>query len=290
MTSIHAGIPIDINTAKKIDTSNMKPVKLSGEAFTNFIEQEEQFLKGLHGTLPDTSNNPTYQPYATVKVNGRVVAEIDNHGWVTTSKAFGGKLHDELPSEANGRIAGPILAQARADFLAQQLGGRVEMAQSALTQDVFDTIPQPHPSVDYAALAADPRYQNLQGTKTAHIAFLVQEIDQSEETTEAKRTGDAEPAAAVGGDTTEPAIDPVAAFLEEAQKTPEQRLYEAILKEKGLTPEELAALPPEERAVIQEEIKEEIERRIKRQVGAPSDGSSEVVQSGTDTSLAAVKA
>ena len=45
--------------------------------------------------------------------------------------------------------------------------------------------------------------------------------------------------------------DAVRTFLEYMEMTPEERYYEAILREKGLTKEQLAALPPEERERIE---------------------------------------
>lgn len=52
-------------------------------------------------------------------------------------------------------------------------------------------------------------------------------------------------------------------------KTPEERLYEALLKKKGLTPEELAALPPEEKLAIEQEIQEEMRKRVINKMGSP---------------------
>ena len=52
-------------------------------------------------------------------------------------------------------------------------------------------------------------------------------------------------------------------FLEFMAKSPRERYYEMILKEKGLTKEQLDAMPPEERAKIEREIQEEIEHRVK---------------------------
>jgi hypothetical protein len=63
-------------------------------------------------------------------------------------------------------------------------------------------------------------------------------------------------------------------FLDYMEKTPEERLFEAILREKGLTPEEYEALPPEERAEIEQEIQEEMKKRAENQV-ATKPGSTE---------------
>lgn len=47
-------------------------------------------------------------------------------------------------------------------------------------------------------------------------------------------------------------------FLDYMSKTSEEILYESILRERGLTKESLAALPPDERQRIEREIREEI--------------------------------
>ena len=51
------------------------------------------------------------------------------------------------------------------------------------------------------------------------------------------------------------------------KKTPAQHLREAILKEMGLTEEELDAMPPERRAVIEHTILEKIKERLQEHAG-----------------------
>ena len=54
-------------------------------------------------------------------------------------------------------------------------------------------------------------------------------------------------------------------FMDYMNKTPEERLYEMFLKKEGLTKEQLAALPPEERAKIEEKIRKKIEEHIEKE-------------------------
>lgn len=58
----------------------------------------------------------------------------------------------------------------------------------------------------------------------------------------------------------------ISAFLEYQKMTPEEKLRDAILKKLDLTEEELAALPPEARAKVEDKIKtmmkEEIENNL----------------------------
>ena len=50
----------------------------------------------------------------------------------------------------------------------------------------------------------------------------------------------------------------VTALLDYLHKTPEERYFDAILKDKGLTQEQYDALPPKEKAALREEIMEEV--------------------------------
>lgn len=57
-------------------------------------------------------------------------------------------------------------------------------------------------------------------------------------------------------------------FLEEAQKSPIERMREQILEELGLTEESLAQLPPEERRAMEDKIRQMIEERLRNAAGA----------------------
>ena len=52
-------------------------------------------------------------------------------------------------------------------------------------------------------------------------------------------------------------------FLKEAQKTPAQRIQEAMLKKLGISPEEFEAMDPDQKAAITDAIKEELMQQIK---------------------------
>ena len=51
-------------------------------------------------------------------------------------------------------------------------------------------------------------------------------------------------------------------FLEYASKTPAERYYESLLQSMGLTKEELAKLPPEQRAKIEDMIQEKMRQHM----------------------------
>ncbi len=59
-------------------------------------------------------------------------------------------------------------------------------------------------------------------------------------------------------------------FLDYMSKSPEERYAEALLRELGLTPEQLAALPPEERNAILEKIQQKIEAKIEEDMLNPA--------------------
>lgn len=53
-------------------------------------------------------------------------------------------------------------------------------------------------------------------------------------------------------------------FLEEARKSPMERLREQIMKELGISEEDLAALPPDEKRAMEDKIREMIEEKLKQ--------------------------
>lgn len=258
MTSIPPGLSIFNPNVQALDMSKLKAISASEmpeEIYQRFVGAQEKFLEGRHSQAADTSKNPTYKEYATVTVNGRVVAEIDNHGWVKSSNALGGKIHQLLSDETSG-LSGPALAQERVEKIAALLGGRVEKSSTAMTQARFNSTPQPQSTVDYQAMREDPAYEQLQKTKQARTLFLAQQMAQ-------ESTQTAAPAEEEGAQSAASDSGAVNAFLEYMSKTPEERYYEALLAQEGLTKEQLAALPPDERAEIEARIQEKIEQHMK---------------------------
>lgn len=179
MTSINTGIPINSPHVRAIDAVKMKMFHISEapeDVYKNFIEASEKVLEAKHRNQPDTDDNPAYKEYATVKVNGEIVAKIDNNGFVETSNALGNKLR-KLAFDDTGN--GPALAQERAEKIADLLGGEVVKSSTALTQSAFNAIPKPDITIDYQAMRDDPMYVQLQRSKEARTLFLAQEIAQA---------------------------------------------------------------------------------------------------------------
>ena len=246
MTSVSTGYAASLASVKQLDTSKLTMKQLTSEELQSHFARMEKFLEARHRQFPDLSSHPAYQDYATVEVNGKVVATIDNHGFATTSNSVGAKLAGQLPGSVNGKT-GPVLAQVRAELIAGMLGGTVVKSASAITQAAFDRLPQPSVTVDQAALQADPLYASLQKARQAASTFAAQQI--------AQETDEAEAAGGNGS----PAAD---AFLDYMAKTPEERYFEAFLKAKGMTKEKFEALPAEEQQALLQEFEEAVKQSV----------------------------
>jgi hypothetical protein len=170
-----------ISSIRVLDGIKLTPVKISEadeQTYQRLIGVQQAMLEHRYGQAPDLSNNPAYKPYATVRVGGKIMAEIDNNGFVTSSNAIGARIRDALAA-AGEAGEGPNLAQARAELIAELLGGAVEKASTALTQAQFRTIPKPSVTIDYEAMRQDPLYEQLRRTRQARTLFLAQQMAQS---------------------------------------------------------------------------------------------------------------
>ncbi|MBT5107277.1 MAG: hypothetical protein HOM25_01225 [Rhodospirillaceae bacterium] len=113
-------------------------------------------------------------------------------------------------------------------------------------------------------------FAQLQKTKQSGTLFDAQKIAQ--EPAQVNAPEDAGSAAA----SDDSASDAVNKFLDYMSKTPEERYYEALLAEMGLTKEQLQALPPEERAKIEAEIQEKMQKRTALKIGEDDDKNSPI--------------
>jgi hypothetical protein len=159
---------MDLSKPEKFD-----PARLPEDRYKDYLESEKTFLEMDQRSLeiqftqrsyPDLSNDPRTKPYANIVVGGKVVATIDNQGVVgTNDDILGQKLQSLLLSNVNG-TNGPDLAQARAEQLANMLGGRVVQADTAIDQSKFASLSSMDPTefIDYDAMRSDSRYEDLQ--------------------------------------------------------------------------------------------------------------------------------
>lgn len=220
------------------------------ETFRYFVERQQMYLEADLSKGADTAGHPGYDSYAAVTVNGKVVARLDNNGFLETSNALGGQLLGQLPGDVNGKT-GPELAQARAEKIAGLLGGKVERSASTLSQAEYDALSRPGAIRDDAASNTAPASEGLQKTRQARSAFATQQMAQEKQVVPG---GDSTTEETGGSDAAE-------AFLEYMRKSPEERFFEAFLQEKGLTQEQFEQLPPEEK----KKILQEFEQRMAQQ-------------------------
>ncbi len=266
MTSIQAGISVQSPHIKALDLSGIKNtsvVQADEQTYKTIITAQERMLEQRYTQSSDAAS----QLYARVVVNGKVVAKIDNNGFTETSNALGAKMQNLFANE-DATLKGPELAQDRAAKIAALLDGTVEKSPTAMSQAAFSAASNSSATIDYKAMESDPAYEQLQKTKQARTLFLTQQIAQEGRVAEISAQDDGP--------------DAVTDFLEYMSMTPEERYYAALLAEEGLTQEELAALPPEERMEIEEKIREKIEEHTKDDIKenankvAESDATSQI--------------
>ena len=159
------GIPL--STLKKLDISGLKIIsvkdnpELRDRMATNWLNMRAD--EAVMATeVPD---NAPQNIYATIKVNGKVVATLYNSGssaMTNEAAASVGNLQD--PPGLNG---GPNLAQWRAQAIAKATGGTIEKAPTAITQSEWT--PRPNVSRTYSRAQLDAAFQEMmaEGQKAA---------------------------------------------------------------------------------------------------------------------------
>lgn len=245
MTTI--GKPIDLSLVQKLDISGLNVRKLSDEEIARFKKIEE-----LRYTKPiNLENHPSQKAYAEVIVNGKSVAKVYNSGAMETSNALYGKV-SKLDSVNNPQGGGPMLAQQRAEDIAKLLGGKVVKSSTAITPAEWAKVPPIEFEVDYAAMEQD-RNEALLRSESAKTTFQTQVIAQTE-----------------GAEVTEAPVEEKTVadeFLEFAEKSYEEKIYEMMLKRLGLTEDDLNNMSPEARAEVERKIEEMIKAEIKEKTG-----------------------
>ncbi|MBX3454938.1 hypothetical protein [Ferrovibrio sp.] len=142
---------IDLSTVTPL-TAKLTPVQVSDEQREEFAAMLKR-LKELEFTRPvPEQNHPSQQVYAQVKVKGQIVATLYNSGALQCSNAMAGKLQS-LPSVSGAGVgSGPEMAKRRAEEIARLLGGQIEPAQTAITQQQWERLPPVEQYVDLVAM------------------------------------------------------------------------------------------------------------------------------------------
>jgi hypothetical protein len=150
------GIPVSL--LKAINMSRMKMIsvedipELRDQMATNWLTMraaEASFAT----EVPD---NAPQNVYATVKVNGKVVATLYNGGSSAMTNDAAAKVGDLQDPPGLG---GPNLAQWRAEHIAKATGGRIEKASTAITQSEWT--PRQDVSRNYTRAQLDAAYQAM---------------------------------------------------------------------------------------------------------------------------------
>jgi len=159
---------IDVSQAMLLDSSKLDVKKFSGDELAAFKREllETGAQKYQKAIVPED------KAYATVvDVHGRTIATLSNNGYVTCANAWGGRVQSVLGNE---NLQGPQLAAERAAAIAQAFHGRVEMADTALTQGEWKALPDIRWTIDTEQMIADgyldaARYsgQSFQSAKLA---------------------------------------------------------------------------------------------------------------------------
>jgi hypothetical protein len=150
---------IQASAIGKLDTSGLKVVsikdmpELRDLMATMWLDTQAAEL----ARATEVPDNAPQNVYATVKVNGNVVATLYNGGssWMTNEAAGKvGNLQD--PPGLNG---GPNLAQWRAESIAKATGGTIEKAPTAMTQSEWT--PRPTFSRTYSRAQLDAAFEAM---------------------------------------------------------------------------------------------------------------------------------
>ena len=165
------GLPL--TEQQQLDLSRVRPATVAeapDETFDQWLEASTAILERRYGQTPDTDRHPAYQTFATVEKDGTVLASVDNHGYVTSGGAF-----TQLPDSIGGRVQGPVLAEARAAYIAGLTGGTLLKQPTALDQAAFETLPKPQLAVDMEGLRADPMFAEMKRAIEQRNVFLAEQ-------------------------------------------------------------------------------------------------------------------
>jgi len=160
------GIPV--SALKAIDPSVLKiiPVKDLPEIRDLMAENWLRVKSFDAAAATDVSDDAPQNTYATVKVNGKVVATLYNGGSSAMTNDAAAKVGDlQDPPGLNGS---PDLAQWRAEHIAKAVGGTVEKASTAITQSAWK--PRETTPTDYTRAQLDAAFEAMMAERQTAVA------------------------------------------------------------------------------------------------------------------------
>jgi len=149
------GIPVSF--LKKLDMSGLKLVSLADDP--EFRDRLATAWLDMHA-VPSTTDVPDNAPqntYATLKVNGKIVATLYNSGCSAMTNEAAAKVGDF--QDPPGLTGGPDLAQWRAERIAKATGGTIGKASTAITQSEWT--PRPTVSKSYTRAQLDAAFEAM---------------------------------------------------------------------------------------------------------------------------------
>jgi hypothetical protein len=130
-----------------------------------FLEGKENMLKARYTKSPHHDILHT-ENYATVEVDGKVIAELRNSAVAYVHDDEYAKIVMSMPLYgAGGEQTGPALALARAEYLAQALGGNVIIGEKALSPEEYERLDAVPKEFNRLGMRADPEYRELQAIR-----------------------------------------------------------------------------------------------------------------------------
>ncbi|WP_417533487.1 hypothetical protein [Marinobacterium stanieri] len=151
-----------VSNPRTFDLSQTTPVsELPEEDYQMLLDGMQRMLESMH-TRIQPGDPRLLEPYAEIVVDGRVIATVDNNGYIGSDVNLR-YLGIDMDAISGGNLPkGPERAQVLAEQLARAAGGSVWVrSDTALDQATYDRLEQPRAVVDWLAMQADPYNLNL---------------------------------------------------------------------------------------------------------------------------------
>jgi len=146
-----------VRNPRSFDLSQTTPMSELPEAdYQRIVDGTQRMLEAMH-TWIQPGDPRLLEPYAEIVVDGRVIATVDNNGYIGSDVNLR-HLGIDMDAISGGNLPkGPRRAQVLADQLARAAGGSVWVqSETALDQATYDRLEQPRAVVDRLAMQADP--------------------------------------------------------------------------------------------------------------------------------------
>ena len=159
------GIPV--SAVKALDMSGLKIISVrDNPELRDLMASNWLRMQAANAAAAtDVPDNAPQNIYATVKVNGKVVATLYNAGSSAMTNDAAGKVGDWQDPPG---LLGPDLAQWRAELFAKAVGGTVEKASTAITQSAWK--PRETASTDYTRAQLDAAFEAMMAEQPQAIA------------------------------------------------------------------------------------------------------------------------